>query len=58
MHVVLGEFTPQPFSQHTLNCLLGSGGVVGHACMFPPRSRIECLRQPEVRLVSLLTKVT
>lgn len=23
MHDIWGEFTPQPFSQHTLSCLLG-----------------------------------
>lgn len=42
-----GEFTPQPFSQLTLSCLLGSSDIVGHPCMFSVHFhfRIECLSQ-------------
>lgn len=40
-----GVFTPQLFSQHTLSCLLGSNGMIGHTCMFSVHFRIECLSQ-------------
>lgn len=46
MHDILGCIhTPQPFSQHTLSCLLGSNGVISHTCMFSVHFRIECLSQ-------------
>lgn len=53
-----GEFTPQPFSQHTLSCLWGSSGMaVTHTC-FLYSSEQGALARPEVYFVFLLTKVT